>query len=334
MAPKSSGELADLPQPGKLRLAGTGSLLDLDGWVTVVVDEMEQGAGMGNLEFESTELSSSGVLFLDRLFEDVGLQFSVVGPEFRAGFDGEHIDGDIRYTSNETSGDSLSAEFERLVLGEPVSTGMDMETDPSQLPAVHFYVRSLSYLGIELGETRIEAYPAGDEFHFEMVDANSPTLSVQATGDWSLAEDGHRSDFSIHMVSESLGDFLRTMDISSSLQGGQTVVNFDAWWPGAPATFALSRLNGQIDFSAVQGNFSDASAGPGRLLGLRCIHTHLGKETLTRDDLTDLALLRLDMMAAVTVGGDGFGAARTLTDEDPEAPRDLPVPGRELAMRR
>lgn len=45
---------------------------------------------------------------------------------------------------------------------------------------------------------------------------------------------------------------------------------------------------------------------PGRLLGLRCIHTHIGGETLTRDDLTDLALLRLDMMAAVTVGGDGL----------------------------
>jgi len=45
---------------------------------------------------------------------------------------------------------------------------------------------------------------------------------------------------------------------------------------------------------------------PGRLLGLRCIHTHLGNETLTRDDLTDLALLRLDMMAAITVGGDGL----------------------------
>ena len=45
---------------------------------------------------------------------------------------------------------------------------------------------------------------------------------------------------------------------------------------------------------------------PGRLLGLRCVHTHLGNETLTRDDLTDLALLRLDMMAAISVGQDGL----------------------------
>jgi GTP-binding protein HflX len=46
-------------------------------------------------------------------------------------------------------------------------------------------------------------------------------------------------------------------------------------------------------------------AAPGRLKGLRCIHTHLINEPLTDDDLTDLALLRLDMMAAVTNGEAG-----------------------------
>jgi GTP-binding protein HflX len=46
-------------------------------------------------------------------------------------------------------------------------------------------------------------------------------------------------------------------------------------------------------------------AAPGRLKGLRCIHTHLTNEPLNDDDLTDLALLRLDMMAAVTNGEAG-----------------------------
>ncbi|MDY6905596.1 MAG: GTPase HflX [Thermodesulfobacteriota bacterium] len=40
-----------------------------------------------------------------------------------------------------------------------------------------------------------------------------------------------------------------------------------------------------------------------RLRGLKCIHTHLDKEPLTRDDLTDLALLRLDFMAAIVKAG-------------------------------
>ncbi|MBI5896337.1 MAG: GTPase HflX [Desulfobacterales bacterium] len=47
-------------------------------------------------------------------------------------------------------------------------------------------------------------------------------------------------------------------------------------------------------------------ASPGRLRGLRCIHTHLKDESLNQDDLTDLALLRLDAMAAITSDDEGF----------------------------
>jgi GTP-binding protein HflX len=45
---------------------------------------------------------------------------------------------------------------------------------------------------------------------------------------------------------------------------------------------------------------------PGRLRGVRCVHTHLKQEPLTQDDLTDLALLQLDLMAAVTMTDEGF----------------------------
>ncbi|HEV7858374.1 MAG TPA: GTPase HflX [Pyrinomonadaceae bacterium] len=38
-----------------------------------------------------------------------------------------------------------------------------------------------------------------------------------------------------------------------------------------------------------------------RFRGLRCIHTHLRGEELTQDDLTDLALLRLDLMVSLDV---------------------------------
>src|SRR5512137_1334171 len=47
-------------------------------------------------------------------------------------------------------------------------------------------------------------------------------------------------------------------------------------------------------------------AAPGRLNGLRCVHTHLNNEPLSRDDLTDLALLRLDLMAAIGQSADGY----------------------------
>lgn len=46
--------------------------------------------------------------------------------------------------------------------------------------------------------------------------------------------------------------------------------------------------------------------GLGRMQGLRCLHTHLRPEPLNRDDLNDLAILRLDMMVAVEVQSDGL----------------------------
>jgi len=46
------------------------------------------------------------------------------------------------------------------------------------------------------------------------------------------------------------------------------------------------------------------------LRGLRLIHTHLSGEELTRDDLTDLALLRLDFIAAIDVNDDALNKVR------------------------
>jgi len=76
---------------------------------------------------------------------------------------------------------------------------------------------------------------------------------------------------------------------------------------------------------------------PDRLKGLRCIHTHLDGHPLTTDDLTDLAILRLDLMAVIDVAPDGTPrqvyAAHILpgqTDRpcrllDPLPPHDLDI---------
>lgn len=49
-------------------------------------------------------------------------------------------------------------------------------------------------------------------------------------------------------------------------------------------------------------------AGSRSLRGVRLVHTHLHNEPLSHDDLTDLALLRLDLIAAIGVGLDGLPA--------------------------
>jgi GTPase len=79
-------------------------------------------------------------------------------------------------------------------------------------------------------------------------------------------------------------------------------------------------------------------AGRGRFRGLRLVHTHLRNEALTRDDLVDLALLRLDLVAAVGVTRDGRPAdlhvAHLLPSESGATPWAVlpPTPFRETAI--
>jgi len=48
-------------------------------------------------------------------------------------------------------------------------------------------------------------------------------------------------------------------------------------------------------------DFGRSRVSEDRFRGLRCVHTHLLGEKLTQDDLTDLALLRLDLMSVIQV---------------------------------
>jgi GTP-binding protein HflX len=77
---------------------------------------------------------------------------------------------------------------------------------------------------------------------------------------------------------------------------------------------ALIDRSGHVEYVMVGDNrrielpdFKRIRVAVDRFRGLRCVHTHLRGEGLTQDDLTDLALLRLDLMAAIDVNpNDGF----------------------------
>ncbi|MEA2624659.1 MAG: GTPase [Candidatus Binatota bacterium] len=75
----------------------------------------------------------------------------------------------------------------------------------------------------------------------------------------------------------------------------------------------LVNRRGQIEYVIVGDaskielpDFGRQRGAQSRFRGLRLVHTHLKGEALTRDDLNDLALLRLDLVAAVNVQPDGL----------------------------
>ena len=77
---------------------------------------------------------------------------------------------------------------------------------------------------------------------------------------------------------------------------------------------ALIDRSGHVEYVVVGDNrrielpdFKRVRVAVDRFRGLRFVHTHLRGENLTQDDLTDLALLRLDLIAAIDVNpNDGL----------------------------
>ncbi|HEY6007227.1 MAG TPA: GTPase HflX [Geobacteraceae bacterium] len=82
----------------------------------------------------------------------------------------------------------------------------------------------------------------------------------------------------------------------------------------------------------------DYPLGRRQLRGLRLVHTHLRGEPLSDDDLTDLAMLRFDLMAALLLGEDERGlAVQTaalvpVTDSPTPYSVDPPIPFSRLQL--
>jgi len=90
---------------------------------------------------------------------------------------------------------------------------------------------------------------------------------------------------------------------------------------------ALINRRGQIEYVVVGDaakielpDLGRQRAGLGRLRGLRLVHTHLRSEPLTRDDLVDLAMLRLDLVAAIGVEDGGLPGIVHLAHVVPDRP--------------
>ena len=219
------------------------------------------------------------LVFLNRMYHDVALRLDVVDGVLHGAFDSESLAGTVRYhpgranarpanPSDDEDAHRLVAEFERLRVPEALAEGVTLDTDTRSMPALHLYARDFSWRGLELGEMRVESWPTADGLHFETVEAGSPDLTFRASGDWEHRDGAPRSSFDMVVTSESLGRLLTALDISSVVEGGQTVVRLDAWWPGPPTAFAPARLNGDMELSILQGELKNAQPGAGRVLGL------------------------------------------------------------------
>lgn len=114
------------------------------------------------------------------------------------------------------------------------------------------------------------------------------------------------------MITQELANYLAEVSLNIGRQVGVLVDR------KGTIEYVLVGTQKQIEIPEL-GRFR---AGYRRLRGLRCLHTHLTDSPLNRDDFTDLALLRLDLMGAIIVNEYGLPAKYYFAHLVPENPEE------------
>jgi GTPase len=130
-------------------------------------------------------------------------------------------------------------------------------------------------------------------FPIHQIDGN--TLGIKQSQRSALERVFRRRIAPVQIVSPELAKYLSTISNELSRQVG-VLVSRDGFIRNVILGDA-TRLE-LPDIGRLRG-------GTGRFRGLRLVHTHLRGEPITQDDLNDLALLRLDLVAVIHAREDG-----------------------------
>lgn len=279
------GEPAVLPTAPRYAIHGDTGDLNLDGWLALAATAgvpINRPAGVA-VPID-VAVRADRLQLANRVLPDTLLEAAKDGPEWDIWLAGPAVTGQITLPAGNLRQSHVTAEFSRMNLPEALPGDGGEGLDPRSLPALHLLIRDLTYGQISLDEFRLEAFPVAEGLRFEQVDGSAAGFSFRADGRWHREEqtDGQReeqneadagrpadiSDFDLYLTTEDLGGLLSTLGISAPLEGGQSIIQVNAAWPGEPADFALAQLDGSLEADIGPGRLLNAEPGAGRLLGL------------------------------------------------------------------
>ncbi|MEO5596858.1 MAG: YhdP family protein, partial [Lysobacteraceae bacterium] len=141
-------------------------------------------------------------------------------------------------------------------------------TNPANVPPLHLEIVELRYGDARLGRTVLDTQPSPQGMHIRQFQTQSPAQTINASGDWTGRGRSARTSLAILFSADSLGDMLDALGFEGVVAGGKTRAKLVASWTGAPAAFALARLDGQLEVDVGKGRLLEVKPGAGRILGL------------------------------------------------------------------
>jgi uncharacterized protein (TIGR02099 family) len=279
------GGQAVMPGEPGLRLAGSGSGLDISGWMAL----LPGGDGSNGMSLSSIDLNFDAFDLMGRRYQDVRLKGRARGGLLRTQVNGRDMNGVLTYRpagAYDSTGASarsgsesfreqparVSAQFKQLTIPDALpasasgaANGMNMNA--ADFPLLDLTVEDFRLQTRALGRLEVVARGAPQGLVIENLQLTHPDSVFRMSGLWrdgGLSET--RADMSLSVL--DAGKFLTRFGFPDTLKRGSADIQGNATWEGSPADFAFSTLAGQLDFKARTGQFLKVDPGVGKLLGV------------------------------------------------------------------
>lgn len=265
------GGHAVMPAESGLRLAGSGSGLDISGWMALLPGG--SGDGEDGMSLSSINLSFDAFDLMGRRYQDVRLQGRARGGLLRTQVNGREMNGVLTYRPAGDQPARVSAQFKQLTIPEALPTGAAgdaasrISMKAADFPLLDLTVEDFRLQERAMGRLEAVARGAAQGLMIENLQLSHPDSVFRMSGLWrdsGISET--RADLSLSVL--DAGKFLTRFGFPDTLKRGSAEIKGNATWEGSPADFAFATLAGQLDFKAQTGQFLKVDPGVGKLLGV------------------------------------------------------------------
>lgn len=183
------------------------------------------------------------------------------------------LTGSMRYPRSADRSLPVRLDLDHIHLHRTGPGGADTRPlDPGTFPALDARVGSFEYGDVDLGRLTLAATPIERGINVDSFELAKPDLHISGSGQWTREDDEDESRFRIALKAGQIDAMLETFGYNvTSIRKGETTLDIDAAWTGAPSEFALAKLNGTLNMQVRRGQLLDVSPKAGRLFGLLSI---------------------------------------------------------------
>lgn len=296
-----------LPAQDELHVTGRLALLDLGQWLPVL--RALEGSGRSTTA-AAVDLKMDSFRFGDAEVRNVTAVSKAADPWYFH-LRGEGASGWLRWIKGvRVLPSQLLARLDHLhIHSSDAQSGQVLADDlqPPAVPDLKLEVKALQWDARQFGEAVLASRHTGNGIEFEALKLKSPALTLDGTGKWEVYNGVPGSSFHFTLSDGNLELLSKLLNNANSVKGGTLKGDIQLGWPGSPADFSLSKMEGEFDLESRNGRLQDVDEGAGKLLSLFSLNSLQRRLSLDFSDVVKEGL-SYDIMKGhfVVMDGDAF----------------------------